>query len=54
MCNIGVAATPEEIGVTNTNTWHIPIDGEGDAFVPLEKFFSDPLGDDTDNILLIQ
>jgi hypothetical protein len=23
MCNIGIKASPESIGATNTNTWHV-------------------------------
>lgn len=45
MCNIGIAASAEEIGATNTNTWHIPVDERGDAFHPLERFFANPLDD---------
>jgi all-trans-retinol 13,14-reductase len=48
MCNIGIAASPSAIGATNTNTWHIPVDSEGDAFPPLAKYFEDPLGDDSE------
>jgi hypothetical protein len=25
MCNIGINASPEEIGVTNSNTWHVSL-----------------------------
>jgi hypothetical protein len=35
---------PEEVGITNTNTWHIPIDSSGDAFAPMRAFFCSPLG----------
>jgi hypothetical protein len=48
MCNIGIAASAEEINVTNTNTWHIPVDEHDDAFVPLDAFFKDPLGRGTE------
>ena len=34
---------PSEVGITNTNTWHIPIDEAGDAFGPMRDFFSSPL-----------
>lgn len=44
MCNIGIKANPEEIGVTNTNIWHIPVDKDGDSFSVLEQYFDDPLG----------
>ena len=48
MCNIGISASAEVIGATNTNTWHIPVDEDGDAFPPLEKFFNSPLERDTE------
>ena len=44
MCNIGISARPQDIGATNTNTWHIPVDDEGDAFGPLRAYFDNPLG----------
>lgn len=25
MCNLGINASPESIGATNTNTWHVSI-----------------------------
>lgn len=43
MANIGLSCSPEAIGATKANTWHIPIDRDGDAFGPLEQFFSNPL-----------
>lgn len=43
MANIGLSCSPEAIGATKANTWHIPIDHDGDAFGPLEQFFSNPL-----------
>ena len=48
MCNIGINASAESIGVTNTNTLHIPIDSHGDAFTCLDRYFEDPLGDGTE------
>lgn len=30
--------------MTNTNTWHIPVDAQNDAFPALEEYFADPLG----------
>ena len=48
MCNIGIRASAGEIGATNTNTWHIPVDEDGDAFPPLEKYFKSPLDPDND------
>ena len=33
----------EEIGATNTNTWHIPVNDQGDAFGPLNDYFENPL-----------
>ena len=48
MCNIGVKLSAEDLGATNTNTWHIPIAADGDAFQPLEAFFENPLGDNVD------
>jgi len=44
MCNIGIAASALDIDVTNTNTWHIPIQNDGDCFNPIETFFDAPLG----------
>jgi len=46
MCNIGIAAAAEEIDATNTNTWHIPTNHDGDSFEALTTFFDDPLGGD--------
>ncbi len=46
MCNIGINANPSEVGITNTNTWHIPVDDDNDAFPMINKYFEDPLGDD--------
>lgn len=43
MCNIGISAGAEEIGATNTNTWHIPVNEDGDSFPALERFFEFPL-----------
>ena len=47
MCNLGIAASAEEIGVTNTNTWHIPIENNGDCFNPIETFFNQPLSENS-------
>ena len=47
MCNIGIAASAEEIDVTNTNTWHIPIENDGDCFRPIETFFYEPLSENS-------
>ena len=43
MCNIGISLSSEEIGATNTNTWHIPVNDQGDAFGPLNDYFENPL-----------
>ena len=43
MCNIGIDSSPEAIGVTNTNTWHVPIDDQNDIFPPLRQSFELPL-----------
>lgn len=43
MANIGINLPPSEIGATNANTWHIPVDSDGDTFGPLEEYFRDPL-----------
>lgn len=43
-CMIGISGSPAELGVTNTNTWHIPLDAQNDAFPALEEYFSNPLG----------
>ena len=48
MCNIGISASAEAIGATNTNTWHIPVNEEGDSFPPLERFFESPLDPNND------
>lgn len=45
MCNLGISASANDIGVTNTNTWHIPIQNDGDCFKPIELFFDDPLNE---------
>jgi all-trans-retinol 13,14-reductase len=47
MCNIGINASAESIGVTNTNTWHIPVTSDGDCFSPLETYFESPISNDT-------
>ena len=47
MCNLGIAASAIDIDVTNTNTWHIPIQSDGDCFNPIETFFNDPLGENS-------
>ena len=43
MCNIGINAPASEIGVTNTNTWHIPVDENNDAFPIIKAYFKDPM-----------
>ena len=48
MCNLGIKLSAESLGASNTNTWHIPIAADGDAFQPIEAFFSNPLGDNVD------
>lgn len=47
MCNIGIAASAAALDVTNVNTWHIPVNEEGDAFPDMEAFFANPLGEKT-------
>ena len=47
MCNIGISSSAIDIDVTNTNTWHIPIQSDGDCFNPIETFFNDPLGENS-------
>jgi hypothetical protein len=39
----GIAGSPAELGVDNTNTWHIPVDAQNDAFPALEDYFANPL-----------
>lgn len=43
MVNVGMSAEPEKVGITCSNTWHIPIEEDGDAFVPLKSYFNQPL-----------
>ena len=43
MVNIGLDASAFALGISNTNTWHIPCDSEGDHFPCLNKYFADPL-----------
>jgi hypothetical protein len=40
---VGIAGSPAELGVDNTNTWHVPVDAHGDAFPSLEEYFAHPL-----------
>jgi hypothetical protein len=39
----GIAGSPAELGVDNTNTWHVPVDAQNDAFPSLEDYFANPL-----------
>jgi len=39
----GLAGSPAELGVDNTNTWHVPVDSHDDAFPSLEDYFRNPL-----------
>lgn len=49
MCNIGINASASAIGAyCNSNTWHIPVDAQGDAFACISKYFEDPLHPDTE------
>jgi hypothetical protein len=41
--HVGIAGSPAELGVDNTNTWHVPVDAHGDAFPSLEEYFAHPL-----------
>jgi hypothetical protein len=41
--HLGIAGSPAELGVDNTNTWHVPVDAHGDAFPSLEEYFAHPL-----------
>eukprot|EP01039_Chlorochromonas_danica_P000945 gene945-1027_t len=47
MANIGVSCSPDVIGATKANSWHIPVDASGDLFGPMDKYFEDPLGPET-------
>jgi len=42
MANIGLDAPPDDLGITNANTWNIPCNSSGDHFPCLEKYFADP------------
>ena len=42
MANIGIDAPPSQLGITNSNTWHIPVDKFGDHYPSLDNFFSNP------------
>jgi all-trans-retinol 13,14-reductase len=42
MVNIGMKATAEEVGAETSNTWHIPVDDNDDAFAPMRRYFSSP------------
>lgn len=43
MANIGLSCSADAIGATKANTWHIPVDKDGDAFGPMEQYFNNPL-----------
>jgi phytoene dehydrogenase-like protein len=43
MCNIGIAATPDEVGATSANSWFVPVNERTDLFPPLREFFEKPL-----------
>ncbi len=43
MANIGINASPEYIGATKSNTWHIPTNENGDIFPVMEEYFKNPL-----------
>jgi len=40
----GISGSPAELGVDNTNTWHVPVDSHDDAFPSLDDYFRNPLG----------
>jgi len=42
MANIGLDAPPSKLGITNANTWHIPVDNLGDHYPSLDYFFAHP------------
>jgi all-trans-retinol 13,14-reductase len=41
--SVGIKGNADELGITNTNTWHIPVNPSMDAFEPIDAFFSHPL-----------
>jgi all-trans-retinol 13,14-reductase len=41
--SVGIKGNADELGITNTNTWHIPVNPSMDAFEPIDAFFSRPL-----------
>ncbi len=43
MVNIGINLPPTSIDATKANTWHIPVDENGDSFSLIEEYFSNPL-----------
>lgn len=54
MANIGFKdINPEDVGIANQNTWHIPIDQDGDTFKPMRAYFANPLGDEETGYLSI-
>ena len=42
-CRPGISGSPAELGVDNTNTWHVPVDSNDDAFPSLDDYFRNPL-----------
>uniref|UniRef100_A0A0G4HEK9 Amine oxidase domain-containing protein n=1 Tax=Chromera velia CCMP2878 TaxID=1169474 RepID=A0A0G4HEK9_9ALVE len=48
MLNIGIEGRAEELGVSNCNVWHLPVDKDGDMYSPMLSYFDAPLADDTD------
>ena len=41
--DVGIKGDADELGITNTNTWHIPVNPSMDAFEAIDAFFSRPL-----------
>ncbi len=50
MWHAGINGSADTLGITCTNTWHIPVDRNGDAFPPLKKYFADPFSEAVDDM----
>jgi len=46
MCNIGIKGTPQELQLSNTNVWFLPVNESGDMYKPLDDYFRDPMAGD--------
>jgi all-trans-retinol 13,14-reductase len=53
MANIGLSASPEELGLTCANLWYHPTRADGDMFGAVSDFMADPLNPAHDPMIMV-